>query len=69
MNHDVPAAELHGLRERVTGVTDTPIAADDGIPIMADMSEGLDIEVISAPDRRSFRQTVSYSINSALSAA
>ncbi|MFC3896679.1 roadblock/LC7 domain-containing protein [Lentzea rhizosphaerae] len=48
MNHDVLAAELHGLRERVTGITDTLIAANDGILIMADMSEKLDTEVISA---------------------
>ncbi|SFQ97500.1 hypothetical protein SAMN04488564_101459 [Lentzea waywayandensis] len=48
MNHDVLAAELHGLRERVAGITDTLIAANDGVLILADMSEGIDTEVISA---------------------
>ncbi|MFJ8959496.1 roadblock/LC7 domain-containing protein [Lentzea sp. NPDC102401] len=70
------AAELHGLRERVTGITDTLIAANDGILILADTSERLDTEVISAlaaadlgiarrtsevAGQGSFRQTVVYS--------
>ncbi|GGU34269.1 roadblock/LC7 domain-containing protein [Lentzea flava] len=78
MNHDVLAAELHGLRERVTGITDTLIAANDGILIMADMSESLEAEVISAlaaadlgiarrtsevAGQGAFRQTVVYSSN------
>ena len=75
MNHDVLAAELHGLRERVTGITDTLIAANDGILILADTSEKIDTEVISAlaaadlgiarrtsevAGQGSFRQTVVY---------
>lgn len=46
MKHDVPAAEPHGLREQVTGTTDTLIAASDGIVILANASEDLDAEVI-----------------------
>ncbi|GAB2850722.1 roadblock/LC7 domain-containing protein [Lentzea nigeriaca] len=78
MNHDVLAAELHGLRERVTGITDTLIAANDGILIMADMSDRIDTEVISAlaaadlgiarrtsevAGQGAFRQTVVFSSN------
>lgn len=48
MNRDVLAAELNGLRERVAGVTDTLIAANDGLLIMADTSEDIDAEGISA---------------------
>jgi predicted regulator of Ras-like GTPase activity (Roadblock/LC7/MglB family) len=76
VNHDVLATELHGLRERVTGITDTLIAANDGILILADTSEKLDTGVISAlaaadlgiarrtseaAGQGSFRQTVVYS--------
>lgn len=76
MNRDVLAAELNGLRERVAGVTDTLLAANDGLLIMADTSETIDAERISALAaadlgiaRRTsemavhgaFRQTVVYS--------
>ncbi|MET9628819.1 roadblock/LC7 domain-containing protein [Lentzea sp. NPDC006480] len=76
MNRDVLAAELNGLRERVAGVTDTLLAANDGLLIMADTSDDIDAEgicALAAADlgiaRRTsevaghgaFRQTVVYS--------
>lgn len=76
MNRDVLAAELNGLRERVAGVTDTLLAANDGLLIMADTSETIDAERISAlaaadlgiarrtsemAGHGAFRQTVVYS--------
>jgi predicted regulator of Ras-like GTPase activity (Roadblock/LC7/MglB family) len=76
LNRDVLAAELNGLRERVAGVTDTLLAANDGLLIMADTSENIDAERISAlaaadlgiarrtsemAGHGAFRQTVVYS--------
>jgi uncharacterized protein len=76
LNRDVLAAELNGLRERVAGVTDTLLAANDGLLIMADTSETIDAERISAlaaadlgigrrtsemAGHGAFRQTVVYS--------
>ncbi len=48
MDYDALAAELLQLREQVAGVTDTVIAASDGIPIIADAAETIDPANISA---------------------
>ncbi|NKQ55841.1 dynein regulation protein LC7 [Amycolatopsis sp. K13G38] len=48
MDFDALAGELRGLRESVAGVTDTVLAAVDGIPIIADADENIDPAKISA---------------------
>jgi predicted regulator of Ras-like GTPase activity (Roadblock/LC7/MglB family) len=48
LNHDALAVELHALREKVPGITDTVIAAVDGLLIAADAARALDLESISA---------------------
>ncbi|WP_326835411.1 roadblock/LC7 domain-containing protein [Amycolatopsis rhabdoformis] len=48
MDFDALGAELRKLRENVSGVTDTVLAAVDGIPIMADADPGLDPAKLSA---------------------
>lgn len=48
MDYDALAAELRSLREHVAGVTDTVIAAADGIPIIADVAASIDAGSISA---------------------
>ena len=61
MDYDALAAELRNLRERVTGVTDTVIAAVDGIPIIADAAENIDpanVSALAAADLGIARQAV-----------
>ncbi|AHH93573.1 roadblock/LC7 domain-containing protein [Kutzneria viridogrisea] len=48
MSHDALAAQLHALREQVAGITDTLIAAVDGLLIVADAADTVDIESVSA---------------------
>ncbi|GAA3432414.1 roadblock/LC7 domain-containing protein [Kutzneria kofuensis] len=48
MDYDALAAELRKLRESVAGVTDTVIAAVDGIPIISDVADSVDPLNISA---------------------
>ena len=48
LDHDALSAEMRKLRENVAGVTDTVIAASDGIPILADVSKDVDPAHISA---------------------
>jgi len=48
LDYDALAAEMRSLREHVTGVTDTVIAAADGIPIIADVAASIDPGSISA---------------------
>nr|WP_243869078.1 roadblock/LC7 domain-containing protein [Amycolatopsis granulosa] len=48
VDFDALAAELRGLRESVAGVTDTVVAAVDGICIFADVAETIDPAKISA---------------------
>lgn len=48
LDYDALAAELRELREKVAGVTDTVVAAVDGIPILADAAENIDPANISA---------------------
>lgn len=48
LDYDALSAELRKLRENVAGVTDTVIAASDGIPIVADVAKNIDPAHISA---------------------
>ncbi|WP_106187066.1 roadblock/LC7 domain-containing protein [Umezawaea tangerina] len=48
MDYDALGAEIKKLRENVTGVTDTVLAASDGIPILADVAKDVDPAHISA---------------------
>ncbi|HUQ57283.1 roadblock/LC7 domain-containing protein [Lentzea sp.] len=48
MDYDALVAELRQLRENVAGVTDTVIAASDGIPIISDVAKSVDPAHISA---------------------
>ncbi|RKT74986.1 hypothetical protein DFJ66_8361 [Saccharothrix variisporea] len=48
MDYDALAAELRALRENVPGITDTLIAASDGIPIIGDVVRNVDPAHISA---------------------
>ncbi|MFS8104659.1 roadblock/LC7 domain-containing protein [Lentzea alba] len=48
LDHDALGVEMRKLREKVTGVTDTVIAASDGIPILADISRNVEAAHISA---------------------
>jgi predicted regulator of Ras-like GTPase activity (Roadblock/LC7/MglB family) len=48
VDYDALAVELRWLRENVTGVTDTVIAASDGIPIIADVAKNVEPAHISA---------------------
>jgi predicted regulator of Ras-like GTPase activity (Roadblock/LC7/MglB family) len=48
LDYEALAAEMQVLRNHVAGVTDTVIAAADGIPIIADVAETLDPVTISA---------------------
>ena len=48
LDYDALAVELQKLRENVTGVTDTVIAASDGIPIISDVAKNVDPAHISA---------------------
>jgi hypothetical protein len=48
LDYDALAAELREIREKVAGVTDTIVAATDGIPIIADAAEAIDPANVSA---------------------
>ncbi|HTI22281.1 MAG TPA: roadblock/LC7 domain-containing protein [Kutzneria sp.] len=48
VDYDALAVELRKLRETVAGVTDTVIAAVDGIPIISDVADNVDPLNISA---------------------
>lgn len=48
LDYDALSAEMRKLRENVAGVTDTVIAASDGIPILADVAKTVDPAHISA---------------------
>jgi uncharacterized protein len=48
LDYDALAAEMRSLREHVAGVTDTLIAAADGIPIVADVADTIDPASVSA---------------------
>ncbi|SDM17686.1 roadblock/LC7 domain-containing protein [Allokutzneria albata] len=61
MDYDALAAELRNLRETVSGVTDTVIAAVDGIPIFADAADTIDpanVSALAAADLGVARQAV-----------
>ncbi|WP_187284285.1 roadblock/LC7 domain-containing protein [Streptomyces sp. uw30] len=48
MDHEALALEIRGLREQVTGITDTAVAAADGLLIAADTAETIDAEGLAA---------------------
>ncbi|MEU6219537.1 roadblock/LC7 domain-containing protein [Streptomyces sp. NPDC047022] len=48
MDHNALAREMRGLREQVTGITDTAVAASDGLLIAADTASGIDPEGLAA---------------------
>ncbi|MFJ5775244.1 roadblock/LC7 domain-containing protein [Streptomyces sp. NPDC093094] len=48
MNHEALALEMRGLREQVTGITDTAVAAVDGLLIAADTADAIDPEGLAA---------------------
>lgn len=75
MDHEALALEMRGLREQVTGITDTAVAAADGLLIAADTADSIDPEGLAAlaaaglglarrtaqaTDRGILRQTVTY---------
>ena len=62
MKQEELAAELRALRERVTGITNTVIAAADGLLILADTEDGIDpagISALAAADLGLARRTTS----------
>ena len=61
LDYDALAVELRNLWERVSGVTDTVIAAVDGIPIFADAADTVDpanVSALAAADLGIARQAV-----------
>ena len=75
MDNEALAREMRGLRERVTGITDTALAAADGMLIAADAAESIEPEGLAAlaaaglglarrttaaTARGTLRQTVTY---------
>ncbi|MFG2312085.1 roadblock/LC7 domain-containing protein [Streptomyces sp. NPDC048566] len=75
MNHEALATEMRGLRERVPGITDTAVAAADGMLIAADTAAVIEAESLAAiaaaglgiarrataaTGRGTFRQTVTH---------
>jgi uncharacterized protein len=75
MDHKALALEMRGLREQVTGITDTAVAASDGLLIAADTADSIDPEGLAAlaaaglglarrtaqaTARGTLRQTVTY---------
>ncbi|MCH0563569.1 MULTISPECIES: roadblock/LC7 domain-containing protein [unclassified Streptomyces] len=48
MDHKALALEMRGLREQVTGITDTAVAAADGLLIAADTADSIDPESLAA---------------------
>ncbi|CCK27741.1 hypothetical protein BN159_3362 [Streptomyces davaonensis JCM 4913] len=75
MDHEALAREMRGLREQVTGITDTAVAAADGLLIAADTADSIDAECLAAlaaaglglarrtvqtAERGALRRTVTY---------
>lgn len=48
MDHEALALEMRGLREQVTGITDTAVAAADGLLIAADTADSIEPESLAA---------------------
>ncbi|MCF3118829.1 roadblock/LC7 domain-containing protein [Streptomyces luteocolor] len=48
MDHEALNAEMRGLREQLAGITDTAVAAADGLLIAADTGEGIDVDSLAA---------------------
>ncbi|MFL4948379.1 roadblock/LC7 domain-containing protein [Streptomyces sp. MMS24-I31] len=75
MDQEALAMEMRDLREQVTGITDTALAAADGLLIAADTADSIDPESLAAlaaaglglarrtaqaTSRGALRQTVTY---------
>ncbi|MFJ4782824.1 roadblock/LC7 domain-containing protein [Streptomyces sp. NPDC001002] len=75
MDHEALTLEMRGLREQVAGITDTALAAADGLLIAADTADSIDPEGLAAlaaaglglarrtaaaTDRGTLRRTVTY---------
>ncbi|MQY15814.1 hypothetical protein SRB5_60050 [Streptomyces sp. RB5] len=75
MNHEALATELRDLRQQVSGITDTALAASDGLLIAADTANSIEPEGLAAmaaasvglarrtsvaTARGRFRRTVTY---------
>ncbi|MFK4144084.1 roadblock/LC7 domain-containing protein [Streptomyces sp. NPDC004065] len=75
MDQEALALEMRGLRQQVTGITDTALAAADGLLIAADTADSIDPESLAAlaaaglglarrtaqaTARGALRQTVTY---------
>ncbi|MFD9907346.1 roadblock/LC7 domain-containing protein [Streptomyces sp. NPDC059063] len=75
MNHEALTTEMRDLREQLAGITDTAVAAADGLLIASDTDEAIDPDglaalaaaslavsqrLTSATDRGMLRRTVSY---------
>ncbi|RZU17361.1 roadblock/LC7 domain-containing protein [Streptomyces sp. BK239] len=48
MDHQALAREMRGLREQVSGITDTAVAAADGLLIAADTADSIDPDGLAA---------------------
>ncbi|MFJ4851427.1 MULTISPECIES: roadblock/LC7 domain-containing protein [unclassified Streptomyces] len=48
MNHDALVAEMRALRDQVVGITDTVVAAVDGLLIAADTEDAIDPNGLAA---------------------
>ncbi|MEV0440048.1 roadblock/LC7 domain-containing protein [Streptomyces spectabilis] len=48
MNHEALTREMRGLREQLAGVTDTAVAAVDGLLIVSDATEEIDADSLAA---------------------
>ncbi|MEU7578514.1 roadblock/LC7 domain-containing protein [Streptomyces sp. NPDC041068] len=48
MDHEALTAEMQALREQLAGITDTAVAAIDGLLIEADTDDGIEVNGLAA---------------------
>ncbi|MFF6772564.1 roadblock/LC7 domain-containing protein [Streptomyces sp. NPDC012637] len=48
MDHEALTGEMRGLRDQIPGITDTALAAVDGLLIAADMEDGIEPNGLAA---------------------